>query len=441
MLWVYINNQGVAECKVNVGNRIRQGNSFYVFVCVEGQQDDPQTMVWSLQDIGYLKPYADEFVYLYDNEDIVQTEEEFNLNNPSQANSYFIGGRTYKGYKLLIPAVATTFPSNGGHLALSFLMMDIEGHGTYADTVSVYVEATQGMHQTSIGADDYATLINLFRASNVFNIGAKDNLLFLNDYYGASQSIYFTVDGVPYICLISFDEETGETTQTLISISEEGLMTAQVRKFDGEHWSVWSEQYFLDEITSIEETAVSGREHTYTIYTKSHPDGAGTFVVTDGITPHINPENKHWMFGDVDSGIVAEGEDGLTPYIDPTTKHWMIGSTDTGVRAEGLDAGIASDVQTAVNITTLEPGQQAFAQVSATASGPDDAKVFGFSFNLGIPKGADGVLTQSSGVIGFQINSDGNLIMVPSGLAVPNVRVVDDASDPNNGCLVYTFSI
>lgn len=30
----------------------------------------------------------------------------------------------------------------------------------------------------------------------------------------------------------------------------------------------------------------------------------------NGITPHINPSNKHWMLGNTDTGIVAEGQDG-----------------------------------------------------------------------------------------------------------------------------------
>ena len=31
----------------------------------------------------------------------------------------------------------------------------------------------------------------------------------------------------------------------------------------------------------------------------------------------------------------ADGENGITPHIDETTKHWMIGNTDTGIVAEG----------------------------------------------------------------------------------------------------------
>lgn len=33
----------------------------------------------------------------------------------------------------------------------------------------------------------------------------------------------------------------------------------------------------------------------------------------DGITPHIDSTTKHWMIGDNDTGVVAEGQDGYTP--------------------------------------------------------------------------------------------------------------------------------
>ena len=100
-------------------------------------------------------------------------------------------------------------------------------------------------------------------------------------------------------------------------------------------------------------------------------DGAKGDNGKDGATPHIDPVTKHWMIGDVDTQVVAEGkqgpagaegpqgiqgiqgptgpagergpegsvgtkgEDGVTPHIDPTTKHWMIGEDDTQVVAEG----------------------------------------------------------------------------------------------------------
>ena len=64
----------------------------------------------------------------------------------------------------------------------------------------------------------------------------------------------------------------------------------------------------------------------------------------NGVTPTIDPTSKHWMIGDHDTGVVAQGTNGtngtngangITPSINPTTKHWMLGATDTGVVAQG----------------------------------------------------------------------------------------------------------
>lgn len=66
-------------------------------------------------------------------------------------------------------------------------------------------------------------------------------------------------------------------------------------------------------IVSVEKTGTSGNVDTYTItYTD---ETTSTFTVTNG----------------------TNGSDGLTPSIDPDTKHWMIGGSDTNVKAEGTD--------------------------------------------------------------------------------------------------------
>jgi len=43
---------------------------------------------------------------------------------------------------------------------------------------------------------------------------------------------------------------------------------------------------------------------------KVERDGVDGQDGSDGITPHIDPTTKHWMLGDEDTGIVAEGKDG-----------------------------------------------------------------------------------------------------------------------------------
>lgn len=83
-------------------------------------------------------------------------------------------------------------------------------------------------------------------------------------------------------------------------------------------------------IVSVEKTGTSGNVDTYTItYTD---ETTSTFTVTNG----------------------TNGSDGLTPEIDPDTKHWMIGGSDTGVVAEAkLEGGTAEITEVADNIATL----------------------------------------------------------------------------------------
>ena len=385
MLWIYINNQGNVECQVNVGNLIRQGNKIPLFVVLEGQNTEPQSMIWRLADVGYLKPSAKEFVYVYDGNDPIEVTKTFQLNNPSQANSHFVSGQSYKGYEVWVTSDATNFPANGGHVGLSFLMKDIDNRGVFADSIAVYVEPTQGMHPITITAEDYATLINLFRSSNVFNLGEMPSLDFLDDYF-ATQSVYFTVDGVPYIALISYDEETKQTTQTLLSI-EDGLLYAQDRQYiigeESEGWTEWSQEALLDEITSIAKTSSADNIDTYTIYTKANPEGVGTFTVTNA----------------------------------------------------GFDTPVAS-----ASAQTVAAGGQATAQVTISESGADNKKKFNFEFTFGIPKGADGVITEANGFLGFQIDSsNGHLIMTYSGGTAPDIEVINDQDDPLNGHLVFNY--
>lgn len=84
---------------------------------------------------------------------------------------------------------------------------------------------------------------------------------------------------------------------------------------------------------------------------------------TNGVTPHIDSVSKHWMIGEVDTGIVAEGQDGtngtngtngITPHIDQTTGNWFIGEINTGVRASFSNESAASGGSTLSLVTTGE---------------------------------------------------------------------------------------
>lgn len=84
-------------------------------------------------------------------------------------------------------------------------------------------------------------------------------------------------------------------------------------------------------------------------------------------------------------------------------------------------------------VITLPPGSPAGASVRASELSPNTAKVFYFTF--GIPRGADGVVAESQGVIGFYVNQSGQLVANAPGNEDPSSYLSINSS----GQLVYTY--
>lgn len=97
----------------------------------------------------------------------------------------------------------------------------------------------------------------------------------------------------------------------------------------------------------------------------------------------------------------------------------------------GPAAGIASATASA-SATTGASGTSAGATVTPSVSGPDTGKAFDFAFTFQIPKGADGVVTDAMGAIGFQVDANGQLIAYTSS-GTPNLAI------DSNGQLIYTY--
>ena len=81
-----------------------------------------------------------------------------------------------------------------------------------------------------------------------------------------------------------------------------------------------------DEITRLKEGGISGR-----------PGKDGK----DGITPHIDSTTKHWMIGNTDTGVIAEGSDGVSPTV-TVTKEGKI-ATITCTDVNGTTTATISD--------------------------------------------------------------------------------------------------
>ena len=96
--------------------------------------------------------------------------------------------------------------------------------------------------------------------------------------------------------------------------------------------------------------------------------------------PTIDPKTKHWMIGNEDTGVLAEG---TTPHIDQESGNWMIGTYDTGIHAQGApgkDAyqpfkGSFSSVQD-LNAAYPEPNDGDTAYVEDTVENTTVLKVY-----------------------------------------------------------------
>lgn len=155
MLWIHIGNDGVLDCKVNVGNKVRQGDGFDVFVSTENSG----IATYEVEGIGYVKPGSDEVSNL--NVTVKKSSQTFYLGSPSQANAFFKNGVEYEGYLGSIPSDATTFYANGGHIQLLICISKDGGITQHAENATVFVEPTYGKHYMGISCNDYDYLMHL----------------------------------------------------------------------------------------------------------------------------------------------------------------------------------------------------------------------------------------------------------------------------------------
>lgn len=78
--------------------------------------------------------------------------------------------------------------------------------------------------------------------------------------------------------------------------------------------------------------------------TTQYVDNAIANVPSGGtvdLTNYYTKEETNALIPTVTNG--KDGTDGITPHIDSTTKHWMIGDTDTGIVAEGVNGKDGKD--------------------------------------------------------------------------------------------------
>lgn len=173
MLWVHVGVDGSIDCQVNVGNKVRQGNGFELFIVTETNNVEN----FEINRVGYIKPGEQEIVSL--NVPVRREENiEFELNRPSQANSFFKGGATYNGYMASIPPEATTFYGNGGHIQLVIYAVSVDGRSENTQNVTVFVEPTYGNKYVGISDTDYGVLLRIIDDFKNGKLDSKNPIIY-----------------------------------------------------------------------------------------------------------------------------------------------------------------------------------------------------------------------------------------------------------------------
>ena len=477
MLWVYINNQGVAECVVNVGNKIRQGDAIKLFICLEGQQS--QSALYQVNRVAYLKPTAKEFIST--DVTIAQNSHEFKLGDPSQANSYFTANNPdpYIGYDVYIPSDATNFDANGGHVAFEIVLINPStGEYLHAQTVSTYVEPTFGKHGNKITSQDYSTLVDMLRLSNFqyyvpMTADAENGVTAIVDnellspvlVIGETMGFVRGALNVDTTALVddaqstSEDEENdGYATMAYISVASADLVVnanfvgrdnhgndirMRVNGADGASINVDA---------NISDLRQSGDDDIILSYFGTCPvlnqilDFSS--IAQEGVVEIINATaTSEAVASDYSGELVTVTVERLPS--DPS-KGFLAFSFKIPRGERGSDGTDGVDGRAAgfnepsinVNVTTLQSGTTGGGSGSISQQGPDHNNNYtlGFNFDLQIPKGADGVVTTSGGALGFQVDpTTGQLILFSSDGGDHGLHLVSD--DPTSPDYYVTLGV
>ena len=116
-----------------------------------------------------------------------------------------------------------------------------------------------------------------------------------------------------------------------------------------------------DEITRLKESGVSG---------KPGKDGK------DGITPHIDSTTKHWMIGNTDTGVIAEGSDGVSPTVTVTKQGKIATITCTDVNG--------------TTTATISDGKDGSSSGGGGSSGGDNTNIYSKTEEVAIGTWIDG---------------------------------------------------
>lgn len=461
MLWVYINRQGDAECIVNVGNKIRQGDGFKMFIVLWGMNGEaenvPDASLFSVQNVRYLAAPNLSFVMAdYTPTVAVNT---FYLDNPVQANNKFISQTSYSGYLVDIPAEATSAAVNGGNIAIEINMLDNNGFA-HAQTISVYVQPTYGAKQTNISMTDYNLIIDLLKQSNF--------LLSFAMTVDTNNGAHVLEDDPPTIFLskqlgfvhgkISISRnELNDAHSAIPSDQDDGFATIAYLDSDNVVLKIPATIFGRDQNGNDVQFRLnngSGNRINLDVYIDDIQDTSGTNSDTDVVTFFgtcwIDAEyldfTQGTTSGRVISAVTASAVE-LPSSSQPTVDVELVSSDvddnsatmnfefgipkgekgDTG--AAGAAAGIGR--VTAHGSATQSPTNEVSVAAGVTTSGTNASKNFDFSFAFNLPTM---ITITDVGAIAFSVGNNGHLYVHTATDSASGLSI-----DQNTGHLILTY--
>lgn len=218
---------------------------------------------------------------------------------------------TYRQVLMYNPPLSSEYK----YVPRSLEVYDISGIANVASSNSynsLNADSLPQINGTKIwGGADYNYTLSSFGAASVALSGSYEDL-----YYKPTINGVFLGNGDgdrtgAYYHLIDEPTEDGTAGQFLQTDGNGGRVWATPSGGGGGSDELWYPTY--DGVTGSLSWAKSS---SITVPTAANvkgadgADGANGIDGADGITPHIDSTSKHWMLGDVDTGIIAEGING-----------------------------------------------------------------------------------------------------------------------------------